>query len=164
MSNESVPGSELARRLEAYRSAYEARDVDGMLALFADDAEVVAAPGTFRGKAALRKLFEWDVRMSPTATVRDAGLGVLVSGRTVVWERELDLTAEGVGYVEKAATMLIFDDAGLIRQVRSYYDKLAILDQIASGTGGISGWFFSKLTGYLVAQGSKGLDAPRPDG
>lgn len=85
MSNESVPGSELARRLEAYRSAYEARDVDGMLALFADDAEVVAAPGTFRGKAALRKLFEWDVRMSPTATVRDAGLGVLVSGRTVVW-------------------------------------------------------------------------------
>ena len=51
-----------------------------MLALFADDAEVTMAPGTFRGKAAIRKFFEWEVRMVPVATSTDAGLGMAVVG------------------------------------------------------------------------------------
>ena len=50
--------SELARRAEEFRSASQDRDVERMLALFADDAEATMAPGTFRGKAAIRKLFE----------------------------------------------------------------------------------------------------------
>jgi ketosteroid isomerase-like protein len=54
--------SELARRVEDFRTAYQARDVGGMLALFADDAELTAAPGTFRGKAAIGKFFAWDAR------------------------------------------------------------------------------------------------------
>ena len=40
---------ELARRVEDYRIAYQDRDVGRMLALFADDAELTVAPGTFRG-------------------------------------------------------------------------------------------------------------------
>ena len=84
---------ELARRIEDYRTAYQDRDVERMLTLFADDAELTAAPGTFRGKAAIRKFFEWDARISPAATIRDTGLGVLVVGRSVVWEREVTTTS-----------------------------------------------------------------------
>jgi hypothetical protein len=51
-----------------------------------------------------------------------------------------------------------FGDAGLIRRYRSYYDKLAVLDQIASGMSGIYGLFAKTLVGYLVAPGKKSLD------
>jgi SnoaL-like protein len=79
---------ELARRVEEYRAAFQARDVDGMLELFADDAELTAAPGTFRGKAAIRRFLQWDARVSPAATIRDTGLGVLIVDRSAVWERQ----------------------------------------------------------------------------
>ena len=66
---------ELARRVEEYRTAFQARDVEGMLELFADDAELTAAPGTFRGKVAIRKFLQWDARVSPTAISTTKGSG-----------------------------------------------------------------------------------------
>ena len=150
--------SELARRAEEFRSASQDRDVERMLALFADDAQATMAPGTFRGKAAIRKLFEWEVQLSPVATSKDTGLGMVVVGRSVVWERLVSETAEGVPYTTDAVTILEFDDAGLIRRYRSYYDKLAVMEQIAAGLPGVYGWFARALIGYLVALGKKGLD------
>lgn len=91
---------EPARRVEDLRSAYQDRDIGRMLALFAGDAEVIAAPGTFWGKTAIRKFFEWDAQTCPAATIRDTGLGVLVVGRPVVWERQVLETAEGVLFQE----------------------------------------------------------------
>jgi hypothetical protein len=63
--------------------------------------------------------------------VGDAGIGVIVADHTVVSERVVSLTGEGIPYEERAVTVAEFDDRGLIRSFRSYYDKLAILDQIA---------------------------------
>lgn len=105
-------------------------------------------------------VLEWDVRLSPTASVRDTGRGVVVSGRTAVSERVVSLTAKGIPYEEPAATVFEFDDQGRIVRLRSYYDKLALMHQIASRYPGFKGWVFRRLTGYLVALGSKGLDAP----
>jgi ketosteroid isomerase-like protein len=151
--------SEVARCVQEYRDAYQARDVERMLALFADDAELTLAPGTFRGKDAIRKLLDWDVRLSPAATVRDAGIGVHVAEHTAVSERVISLTFEGIPYEEQAVTVFEFDEEGKIRRLRSYYDKLALMDEIASRYPGIRGWIFRRLTGFLVAQGRRGLDA-----
>lgn len=159
-----APGTadDIREKVEEYVAAYEARDVDRLLAMFADDAELTVAPGTFRGKEAIRRLFEWDAQLSPTATVRDAGIGVLVSGRTAVCERVISERYHGIPFQEEAASIVEFDDAGKIRRMRSYYDKLDIMDQIASRYPGISGKLFRRMTGYLVAQGRKGLDdSPR---
>jgi len=143
---------------ERFRNAYEARDVERLMELLADDAELTWAAGTFRGKDAIRKVFEWDARLSPTATVRDAGIGVITSDHAVVSERIVNLTAEGIPYEERAISVMELDDAGQIRSIRSYYDKLAIMDQIASRYPGIKGKMFRALTGYLVRLGSKGLE------
>jgi ketosteroid isomerase-like protein len=151
--------SKLTVQVERFRDAYQARDVERMLELFADDAGLSWAGGTFRGKEAIRKVLEWDVRLSPTATVRDAGVGVIAADHTVVSERIVNLTAEGIPYEERAVTVYEFDDAGLIHSLRSYYDKLAIMHQIASGYPGFRGRFLRALTGYLVRLGSKGLEA-----
>jgi ketosteroid isomerase-like protein len=157
-ATEELHHSELSGRIEEYRAAYQDRDLERLLALFADDAVFIWAAGTFRGKAAIRKVLEQDVRASPTATVRDTGLGILVAGRSVVWERQVTLTVKGVPVREDAVTILEFDDAGLIRQFRSYYDKLGMIQQIASGLPGLYGWFARKVVGSLVAQANKGLD------
>ena len=149
---------ELARRAEEFRSASEDRDIERILALFADNAEATMAPGTFRGKAAIRKLFEWEIRLSPVAKSKDTGLGMAVVGRSVVWERQVSETADGVPYTTDAVTILEFDDAGLIRRYRSYYDKLGVMEQIASGLPGVYGWFARALVGYLVDLGKQGLD------
>ena len=124
---------ELTQRVEDYRNAYQDRDLERMLAMFADDAVMFWARGTFQGKAAIRKVLEQDVRECSSAVVRDTGLGILVAGRSVVWERQVSLTVQGVPVREDAVTVLEFDDAGLIRQFRSYYDKLGMMNQIASG-------------------------------
>jgi len=116
------------------------------------------AAATFRGKAAICKVLEQDVQASPTATVRDTGLGILVACRLVVWERQVTLAVRGVPVREDAVTILEFDDAGLIRQFRSYYDKLRMMDQIAAGLPGLYGWFARKVVGSLVAQANRGLD------
>jgi ketosteroid isomerase-like protein len=149
---------ELARRAEEFRSASHDRDVERMLALFADDAEATMAPGTFRGKAAIRRLFEWEARMSPAVERKDTGLGMVVVGRSVVWEYQASETAKGVPYTTDAVAILEFDDTGLIRRYRAYYDKLAVMEKVASGMSGISGWVARALVGFLVAQGRKGLD------
>jgi ketosteroid isomerase-like protein len=157
-STDELRHEELARRAEEFRSASQDRDVERMLALFADDAEVTMAPGTFRGKAAIRKFFEWEMRMAPVATSNDTGLGMVVVGRSVVWECQISETAQGVPYTTDAVRILEFDDTGLIRRYRSYYDKLAVMEKIASGLSGVYGWLARALIGYLVAQGRKGLD------
>lgn len=150
--------AEIRGKVAEFVAAYEARDLDRLMGLFADGAEVTVAPGTFRGKHAIRNLYEWDAKLSPTARVRDVGIGVLVLGQTAVCERTISLTYEGRPYEEEAVTVFEFDAAGLIRRQRSYYDKLALMDQIASRYPGIQGRVFRLMTGYLVAQGRKGLD------
>lgn len=152
--------AEIRETIAEYVAAYEARDIDRLLTFYSDDAVFTFAPGTFRGKDAIRKVFEWDARLSPKAGVRDRGIGLLVSGRTAVAERTIFLTYEGIPYEEVGATIYEFDDDGLIRRQVSYYDKLALMHQIASRYPGIQGRALRWLTGYLVAQGSKGLDAP----
>ena len=90
--------------------------------------------------------------------MRDRGSGVLVSGHVAACEHVTSATYEGIPYEEPAAKVFEFDDAGKIRRLSSYYDKLALMDQIAARYPGVKGRVFRMLTGYLVAQGSKGLD------
>jgi ketosteroid isomerase-like protein len=156
---EEMTNETLARDLvERYRQAYEERDVEHLAELFAADAELTWAGGTFRGQKDIRRVLEWDARQSPTAAVTDSGVGIVVAGRTIVWERVVHLAYEGVPFDERAVTVIELDDTGLIAGLRSYYDKLDVLDQIASGSPGVQGRVFRMLTGWLVRQGSKGLD------
>lgn len=144
-------------RIELYRAAYQKRDLDQLVALFAESGEFTAAPGTFRGKAEVRRFLAWDAGLSPRTTVRDRGIGVVVAGHTVFWERVISLSYKDVPYEEYSLAIVEFDDAGLITAFRSYYDKLAVLDQITSGLPGPYGWIMRKVVGYLLAAGSKGL-------
>jgi ketosteroid isomerase-like protein len=144
--------------VERFQQRYAARDIDGIMALLADDAVLTWAAGTFRGKAKVRKVMEWDFELSPSARVELTGIGIVTGDRLAVAERVVYLTADGIPYEEPAVTVFEVDDHGLIVKMRSYYDKLGLMHQIASKYPGVKGRLFRAMTGFLVKMGSQGLD------
>ena len=144
--------------VERFRRAYDERDVEGALGLLADDAVWVVAPGAFKGKEGVRRVLEWDARLSPTARTRPSGIGLLVKDDVAVNETVIEETFEGVRCEYPCLTVFELDEDRKIRRMRSYYEKLGIMQQIAMRYPGIKGWLFRKLVNLVVAQGEKGLD------
>ena len=151
----------VARVVDRWREAYDRRDVEGVLDLMADDVVWVLAPGAFTGKEEVRRFLEWDARLSPTVGGRLSGIGILVKDNVVaVMERLAEASAEGITYHYPIVTIFELGDDGKIRRMRSYYDKLAIIQRVANTYPGVKGWVLKKLVHFLVAQGEKGLERP----
>ena len=140
-----------------FGEAYDARDIDAVVELFSEDGDWRVGPGTFTGKDAVRRLLEWDVGLSPTLTSQEEGVGIVAKGNVVFREHRIEQTAEGIPVSYPILSVFEVNEAGKIRHVRSYYDKLGIMHDVASKYPGVKGWFFRKMVNMLVAQGEKGL-------
>jgi len=125
--------------------------------LFAEDGDWRVGPGTFTGKDGVRRLFEWDVSLSPTLTSQEEGVGIVAKGTVGFRAHRVEQTAEGIPISYPCLSVFEVNEAGKIQHVRSYYDKLGIMHNIASKYPGVKGWFFRKMVNTLVAQGEKGL-------
>jgi ketosteroid isomerase-like protein len=141
-----------------FHDAYDARDIDTLAELFAENGDWRLAPGTFTGKAAIRRLLEWDARLSPSASCQESGVGVIVHGNVAVSERVIEQAFEGIPCTYPAVTVFELNGAGKIEHARSYYERLSILRQVASRYPGVKGWFFRKIINFIVAQSDKGLE------
>jgi ketosteroid isomerase-like protein len=147
-----------------FREAYDARDIDAAVELFAEDADWTLGPGTFTGKEALRRVLEWDVGLSPASRSRESGIGMLVKGNVAVTERVVEQTAEGIPFVCPLISVFELNEDGKIQHLRSFYDKLAIIQQVAREYPGVKGWFLRRIVNILVAEGEKGLARPSAAG
>jgi hypothetical protein len=141
-----------------FRDAYDARNVDAVVDLFAEHGDWTLGPGTFTGRAAIRRVLEWDVRLSPTTSSRHSGIGTVVHGNVAVYEQAIEQSFEGIRCTFPVLTVLELNEAGKIDHARSYYDKLSILQQVANEYPGVKGWFLRKIVNLLVDQGEKGLE------
>jgi ketosteroid isomerase-like protein len=136
--------------VRAYHDAFEARDVDAIVASYAPDGQVTASPGTFRGPEALRTITQWAVDLSPTAVVRDTG-GTTVSGRTAIWEGEISEGTDGIDFAYPIVEVFEFDADLKILRKHNYYDKLGILRQIGAELPGAKGVAYRLLLRVLTA-------------
>jgi ketosteroid isomerase-like protein len=150
MTDDSTCGDSVRAAVRAYHGAFEARDVDAIVAAFAPDGQVTASPGTFRGPEGLRVITQWAVDVSPTASVRDTG-GTIVSGRTAIWEGEISERYDGIDYTYPIVEVFEFDEDLKIVRKHNYYDKLAILRQIATGLPGAKGMAYRLLLRVISA-------------
>lgn len=141
-----------------FHDAYDARDIDTLVELFAENGDWRLEPGTFTGKTAIRHLLEWDARLSPSASCHESGVGVIVRGNVAVSERVIEQAFEGIQCTYPAVTVFELNETGKIQHARSYYEKLSILRQVASRYPGIKGWFFRRIINFMVAQSDKGLE------
>jgi ketosteroid isomerase-like protein len=140
-----------------YHDAYERRDKPAVEDLFADDAVMTLAPGTFRGREGIRRVLDWDWKATPTIRFRPMGIDMLVSGNVAVCEVMVEASYAGVRYEYPNVRVFEFDDDGKIRALRSYYDKLGIQQRIAHELPGAKGRFFRLMLDRLVSEGEKGL-------
>ena len=152
--SETVVGEVVSR----FAAAYEARDVDAVVGLFAEDGDWRVGAGTFAGLDAVRRLFEWDVSLSPSLTSKEEGVGMIVKGNVAFRESRIAQTADGIPVDYPVLTVYEVNGDGRLQHVRSYYDKLGLMHDIAQKYPGIKGWFFKKTVNMLVAQGEKGLE------
>jgi len=146
--------------VKAYHEAFQARDVEAMVAAFAPNGQVTAAPGTFRGRDEVRELIQWAMDSSPVAALRDTG-GIVVQGRTAIWEGEISERYDGIDYTYPIVEVYEFDDNLKIERKHNYYDKLAILRQIAAELTGVRGLIYRFLLDRVIDAGETGLTARR---
>ena len=143
--------------VERFAKAYEARDVDAVLEMFADDGDWRVGPGTFTGKEAVRRLVEWDVSLSPALTSTLEGVGIVAKGNVAFREHRIEQLIEGVPTAYPVMSVYELNEAGKIQHLRSYCEKLGLMQQVANKLPGVKGWFFKKTINMIVAQGEKGL-------
>jgi hypothetical protein len=141
-----------------FADAYDARNVDAVVDLFSDNGDWTLGPGMFAGKAAIRRVLDWDVRLSPNASSRPFGVGTVVHENVAVNERLLEQSIEGIRYTCRAVTVLELNEAGEIEHARSYYDRLAIFRTVAGSYPGVKGWFFRRIINFMVSQAEKGVE------
>ena len=149
--------------VEEWDRAFEKKDVQAALELFADDAKWTVPAGTFSGKDSIRRAVEWEMRLSRT-TFRLTGIGVLAAGNVAVREAVGEEVWEGIDFDYPLVTVMEFNDDRKIQRMASYCDHLRIEQQIAAKYPGIKGWVFRKLINFAVAQAEKGRPDPGSPG
>ena len=142
--------------VEEWDRAFEKKDVQAALELFADDAKWTVPAGTFSGKDSIRRAVEWEMRPGRT-TFRLTGIGVLAAGNVAVREAVVEEVWEGIDFDYPLLTVMEFNDDRKIQRMRSYYDKLGLEQRVAAKAKGLRGWVFRNLINLMVAQGKKGL-------
>ena len=146
--------------VQAFHQAFQDRDVGAMVATYAPDGQVTAAPGTFCGHEQVRTIAQWDVDTSPVATVRDTG-GTVVHGHAAIWEGEITERYGDIDYTYPIVEVYEFDEGLKITRKHNYYDKLAILRQIAAQLPGVQGAVYRFLLDRVIDAGETGLTTPR---
>lgn len=147
--------AELVRR---WREAFEARDVEQMLPLFADDAVWVSPVGRFEGIDGLRRVLTWDTRISPTVTSRPNGVDVLVKGNGAVKKMLSEGTLDdGHRWDAQAVAIMEFGEDETITRLAPYYDELSMAQRVARQYTGRTGWVVRKVVDALVGRAEKGL-------
>jgi hypothetical protein len=83
---------------------------------------------------------------------------VLAKENVAVVESVVQQTAEGIGYESSVVTVIELGDDRKIRRMSSYYDRLAIMQQVANKSSGLIGGVSKTLVNALVSQTEKGVE------
>jgi steroid delta-isomerase-like uncharacterized protein len=132
----------LTQRLEVLYERVNNRDIDGIFAMFADDAQYYDCSGfTVQGKAAMREGFIDSLEGMPDYTIGRV-INVAESANAVIAEVELSGTHSG-HYIGFPATgkalawtctaVYEFNDAGLMTREAYYYDTAGLFGQLSGG-------------------------------
>ncbi|KJE24305.1 SnoaL-like domain [Frankia torreyi] len=125
----TISPADARARIAAYYASYAAGDVAGREALFSDDCLVEDPAGyvVARGAEALHRFFvegippDWSVafRLDRVAVVGNEAVATTLS--------VIDAGARG-GLENVVTTHFVFDDAGLIRSLRTFFDADSMND------------------------------------
>lgn len=136
---------------EVLRSIHEAmnkRDLDKAVSFFADDVVSVGPEGTFKGKAEVKRYFEWMLHQATEFKLTETG--IYAEGNVVTHEYVIAETLKE-GKMSLPAVAVAEIKNGKVQRIRSYYDRLAVAKQLARGV------IATRAVNSIIGQMEKGL-------
>ena len=134
-----------------FLAEYERRNMEKALAYLTEDATWVTPAARYEGKDAVRRYLAWESDTVPSLTITEAGAGLMVQGNQAVIEHTLAGIVRGEPCEWLAICAYEFKD-GKIREVRTVYDRLTLVQQSATG------WLESKIVNAVASQTESGLE------
>ncbi|MFY1827423.1 nuclear transport factor 2 family protein [Myxococcus fulvus] len=122
------------RFVEALSSLEEDGDLEGLVALFSDDAHVsnVASSRVFKGKEGARQF--WREYKATLRRVKSSFRNMIEAGDRVALEWESHGTAQNGAAVAYEGVSIIEWDGEHIRRFYAYFDPHALGEELAHGT------------------------------
>jgi len=134
--------------LRSIHEALNKRDVEKAVSFFADDVVDVGPDGTFKGKAEVKRHFEFLLHQVTEFKLIETG--IYAEGNVVTHEYVTEgATKEGKLSFSSVAVAEIKN--GKVQRIRSYYDRLAIAKQMARGV------IATRAVNAIIGQMEKGL-------
>jgi ketosteroid isomerase-like protein len=138
--------------LQDIHEALNTKDFDKAVSFFADDADDVSPDGAFKGKAGIKHHFEWMAEAAAKANVSDIKLtevGVYGEADVLTHLYNMEGTSKKGKFSIPAVAIAEFKN-GKIQRISSYYDRLTMAKQMASGV------VATRLIKTIVGQMEKG--------
>jgi len=143
--------------MEELAAATRARDTTALMACFAEDAVLEGVGGTYRGKAAIARAFDWLWEMLPTLEYRDVGMGMRVVDSIAVWESMMTaVNADGARLEVLNLETYEFDDDAKITRYVQVFNQWPLLRQGADQMTGLKGTLFRWFVRSVDAELHKG--------
>ena len=131
--------------------AFETGDLDKMLSLFTDDITFINPFGTFEGKAEAERFLRWNLKNVKTEKINEEGIGIIVQGDKAFYDHRVFCKIDD-GHAEFLVMSSYEFSNGKFKLWRQVYDRLAIVEQTASG------FLPKKMVGAILQVARKGLD------
>jgi uncharacterized protein (TIGR02246 family) len=132
--------------------AFNRKDLEGLLFLFADDAVMIRPEGIFRGKDEIKRFYAWNFASYLQNTLVEKDF--VIEGDQVVLEfvSEATVVRSDKELKQHLPGMVLFEfKNGKVQQVHDYYNKLLSAQQLANG------WFEKTIVNGVVKRMEKGL-------
>jgi uncharacterized protein (TIGR02246 family) len=132
--------------------AFNRKDLEGLLFLFADDAVMIRPEGIFRGKDEIKRFYAWNFASYLQNTLVEKNF--VIEGDQVVLEfvSEATVVRSDKELKQHLPGMVLFEfKNGKVQQVHDYYNKLLSAQQLANG------WFEKTIVNGVVKRMEKGL-------
>jgi ketosteroid isomerase-like protein len=146
----SMSEEEIRSTLHEFVTALTTGDAEKAATFCTEDVVWENPEGTFEGIDELKRYASWMTAAVADPSFSESGVGILVQGDQAAFEHRFAGTYEGQ-HVEWLALCTYELADGKIQRMRTTYDRLAILQQAASG------WLEETLINSLVKRAEKGL-------
>jgi uncharacterized protein (TIGR02246 family) len=121
--------------IRALGAALEAKDVEKVLSLVADDAVWMNDEGTFKGKEEWKRYLTWLAKQAAEVEVKykDTGIGVMVKGNKAVWQYTLEgKTPDGMKFEVPGVCLYEFKNEKIFQHT-TITDRLTLIKQVVKG-------------------------------
>ena len=120
---------EIVNIMRNFREAFNNKDIEKSLSLFAEDALWINPNGEFKGRKEIERYLNWAFKIIPDQKLIESGVKIIAEEDRAVYEHIMEGSYEGLKF--QVLALCIWEFKGnKIQQTRTVFDRLALAKQI----------------------------------